>query len=813
MLLADLRYAVRTLRRSPVFTAATVLTMALTIGANTAIFSVVDTVLIRPLPFAAPERLMQVAEKNDKLNLSNFSSSMLNYLSWKEQNRSFQALGAIGGNTYTLTGRGDPEQINGATISPSLLPILGIQPMLGRGFREGDDLPGAAPVALISQALWRRRFAGERSAVGARLVLNGLNHTVVGIAPDGLPFLTNGDIWTPLIVDPGHEIRLNHLLTVVGRLRPGVTPRQAQTEMDLVAKRVGAQFPEVKDWGIQLLDFTGTIISDSLRTALLVLLGAVGLVLLIACANIANLLLSRAASRQKEIAVRTALGAGRNRLLAQFLTESVLLSFTGGAAGIVAALWCVRIANRSLPQGLLPTPEISVDSAVLLFAVGITLATGLLFGLAPAWHAARTDLNTVLKQGSRSSIGGQRVLLRNALVAGELALATVLLVGAGLLLQSLLRLQQVRLGFRPEGILTFQLAPAAVRYPDQAKRWALFRQVLQSLAAIPGVAGASMSSGIPMGQGNYTRSPFMPTGASLLPEGASLPIDWRIASPGYFRLMGIPLLAGRDFTEHDGPGSVGPGSVAPGSVAPGGADAIVVSRATAQRFWGGENPIGKLLHRPTVSSSYTVIGVVGEVRHTALNQEYPCLYFSAATRLAPVMDMVVRTQQQPESVQQAARSRIHDIDPELPLTNVRTLEDYVHDNAAQPRLNAALLVVFAGVALLIAAIGVYGVLAYAVNQRTREIGLRMALGAQPSGVLWWIAGQGMLVAMAGIGAGLAGAIALSRVLATLLYRIEPRDPLTFGVVAVVLSLVALTACLAPARRASRVDPIVALREE
>jgi len=798
MLLADLRYAVRTLRRSPVFTTATVLTMALTIGANTAIFSVVNAVLIRPLPFASPQRLMQVSEKNDRLNISNFAASVLNYLSWKEQSHSFQALGAIGSGSYTLTSRGDPEQINGATITPSLLPLLGIQPVLGRGFREGDDRPGAAPVALISQALWRRRFAGEPSAIGAHMTINGVDYTVVGIAPAGLPFLATGDIWTPLTIDPGNEIRLNHVINVYGRLRPGVTPQQAQTEMNLVATRVGRQFPEVKDWGINLFDFAATIIPDSLRTALFVLLGAVGFVLLIACANIANLLLSRGAARQREIAVRTALGATRKRMLAQFLTESLLLSTAGGVTGLLVALWAVRIANRALPPGLLPVPEVAVDSAVLFFALGITLTTGLLFGLAPAWHAARTDLGAVLKQGSRSSIGGQRLIMRHGLVAGELALATVLLVGAGLLMQSLIRLQQVRLGFHPEGILSFQLAPAAVRYPDQAKRWALYRQVLQSLAAIPGVTGAAMSSGIPMGVGSYNRSPFMPTGSSILPADASVPIDWRIASPGYFRLMGIPLLAGRDFTEHDGPGAT---------------DVIIVSRAAAQKFWGAENPIGKMLHRPTVQSSFTVIGVVDEVRLTALNQEFPCLYFSAATRPAPLMDIVVKTQGQPESVQQAARARIHDIDPELPLANVRTLEDYVYDNAAQPRLNAALLVVFAGVALLIAAIGVYGVLAYSVNQRTREIGLRMALGAQPSGVLWWIASQGMLVAIAGIGAGLLGAVALSRVLGALLYQIEPRDPLTFTGVAVLLSVVALIACLAPAHRASRVDPIVALRDE
>jgi putative ABC transport system permease protein len=798
MLLADLRYAVRTLRKSPVFTAATVLTMALTIGANTAIFSVVYAVLIRPMPFAAPDRLMQVAEKNDRLNIPNFAASVLNYLSWKEQNRSFQDLGAIGGGIYTLTGRGDPEQFNGATLTPSMLPILGIQPVLGRGFRPGDDLPGAAPVALISEALWRRRFAGERSAVGAHITLNGVDYTVVGVAPPGLPFLATGDIWTPLTIDRGREIRLNHVINVFGRLRTGVSQQQAQTEMNLVAARVGAQFPEVKDWGIQLVDFRSTIVPDSLHTALLVLQGAVGFVLLIACANVANLLLSRSASRQKEIAVRTALGASRMRTVAQLLAESLLLSVAGGAAGLLAAFWSVRMANRALPQGLLPVPEVPVDSSVLLFAAVVTLLTGLLFGLVPAWHAARTDLNTVLKQGSRSSIGGQRLIVRNGLVAGELALATVLLVGAGLLTQSLLRLQRVPVGFRPEGVLSFQLAPPAAKYSDQVMSWAFYQRAMESLSAIPGVTGAAISSGIPMGQGSYNRSPFAPTGASILPAGASVPIDWRIASPGYFRLLGIPLLAGRDFSEHDGPAAT---------------DVIVVSRAAARKFWGDENPIGKMLHRPTQTTSYTVIGVVGEVRNTALNQEFPCLYFSAARRLGQLMDVVVRTQGRPEALLPAARSRLHDLDPELPLANVRTLEEYVSNNAAQPRLNAALLEVFAGVALLIAAIGVYGVLAYSVNQRTREIGLRMALGAQPSGVLWWIAGRGMLVSFAGIGAGLVGAYALNRVLASLLFGIQPHDSLTFVAVAVVLAAVALAACLVPARRASRVDPIVALRED
>jgi putative ABC transport system permease protein len=799
MLLADLRYAVRALRKAPSFTSAAVLTMALTIGANTAVFSVVNAVLIRPLPVREPGRLMQVNERNDRLNIQFFAASILNYLSWSEQQHSFEALGALGGGSYTLSGRGDPEQLNGATLTPSFMPMLGVQPILGRGFRDGDDRPGAAPIAMISQALWRRRFAADPSALGAQITLNGVPSTIVGIAPPALPFLTGGDVYIPMRIDPPREIRLNHTINVFGRLRPGVTPQQAQIDMDLVAAHVAGQYPaEMKEWGIRLQDFTATIVPGNLRTALLVLLGAVGFVLLIACANIANLQLSRAAARQREIAVRTALGASRGRMVIQLLTESLLLSLVGGLAGLALALGSIPMINRFLPQGLLPVLEITIDSAVLFFALGISLATGLLFGLAPAWSAARTDLNTVLKLGGRSSIGGARAMTRHGLVAAELALATVLLVGAGLLMESLLRLQRAPVGFHPEGVLSFQLSAPAARYPDQTRRWAFFHQALESLSSIPGVTGAAMSSGIPMGQGNYTRSPFMPTGASILPDGASVPIDWRVASPGYFKLMGIPLLAGRDFTDQDGPQSL---------------DVIAVSRAAARKFWGDENPIGKQLHRPTQTTSFTVIAVVGDVRNNGLNVEFPTLYFSAATRLASLMDIVVRTQGRPESILSAARSRIRAIDSEIPLSNVRTAEEYVYNNAAQPRLNAALVAVFAGVALLIAAIGVYGVLAYAVNQRTREIGLRMALGAQQSRVLWWVAGQGMAVALAGIGIGLAGSFWLGKVMGTLLFDVQARDPRTFLVVGFVLAVVSLGACLVPARRASQVDPMVALRED
>ena len=792
----DLRYALRTLRRSPVFSASVIFTVALAIGANTAIFTVVNAVLLRPLPFEQPGRLVQVAEKNDALHIPSFAASALNYLSWKEQTRTLR-LAAIGFGTFAMSGVGDPEQVTGGTITPSLMPVLGLLPIAGRAFADDEDRPGAPRVVMIGERLWTRRFGGDPGLVGRSLTLNGIDYTVVGIAPAALAVLTGGDIWAPLVIDPKKEIRLNHVITVVGRLRDAVTLQQAQAEMATISARLGREFPEIREWSARLITFRETFVTPQLETALLVLLGAVALVLLIACANIANLLLARAAGRQKEIAIRTAMGASRGRLLRQLLVESVVLSAAGGAIGITTAFWAVRVINRTLPPNLLPIPDVTIDATVLLFALGTTLLTGLLFGFAPAWRSA-ADLDTTLKLAGRTPGSAARPRLRNGLAAAELALATVLLVGAGLLIQTLFELQRTPIGFDTHNLLTLQVAPPPARYPGRTAAPAFYRSLLESLRALPGVRGAAVSSGIPLGAGNYTRSPFATRGRSVIPPDTEVPIDWRIVSPGFFRTMGIPLLRGRDFTDADDWSGTRP---------------MIVSEATARQFWGDDNPIGRTLHRRADASDLTVVGVVGDVRNTALNQESPTLYYPSGWTVTGTMDVVVRVDGNPEMVLPSVRQIVRKIDAQLPLANIRTMEELIAASAAQPRLNAQLLGVFAAVALTIAVVGIYGVLAYSVHQRTREIGLRMALGASRSGVLRLVVGEGMAVGAAGIAAGLAAAFALSRALASLVVGIPVHDPATFAAVAGVLALVALAACAVPARRASRLDPMVALREE
>ena len=801
MLMNDLRYAARAMRHSPVFAIAVILTIALAIGANTAVFSVVNTVLIRPLPFAQPNRLIQVAEKNDKLKLTNFGASVLNFKSWREKTQTFHELAALGYGTFTISGNGgDAEQLTGNRISPALTRVLGVWPVAGREFTADEEKPGAPPVVLISEGLWKRRFGSDPALIGRSITVNSAPATVVGVVPASLTLFSGSDIFVPLVIDPAKEIRLNHVITVFGRLKPGVSIEQAQAEMDTIASQLGKDYPEIKDWGIHLITMFDTFVPAQLETALLVLLGAVGCVLLIACANIANLLLARAAARQKEMAVRRAIGASGSRLLRQVMIESLMLSLTGGVIGLAAALGAVRVINRALPANLLPLPEVTVDARVLLFGLGVTILAGLLFGIAPAWRMTRVDMNEVLKLGGRESAGTVRSRLRNTLATVEIALATILLIGAGLLIQSLSHLQKVQLGFQSRGLITFQLALPATKYPATDKAAIFYRSLLDSLRSVPGVRSAAASSGIPFGAGNYTISPVASSGSSVLPPDASVPINWRIVSPGYFRAMNIPLLRGRDFTDADGPPPANP--------------VMIISQATAKTFWGDSDPIGRMLHRVAdPKTSFTIVGVVGDVRSTTLDTESPTLYYPLSWRVAALMDVVVRTDGAPEALLPSIRQKVREIDADLALANVRTMDEWIANSAAQPRLNAMLLGVFSTMALVIAAIGIYGVLAYSANQRTREIGLRMALGAQPANILWLIVGEGMRFALIGVGMGLVCSIGFGRAISTLVYGVSVHDPVTFAGVAVLLAGVALAACVFPARRAAKVDPMVALRHE
>jgi putative ABC transport system permease protein len=803
-LVQDIHYAARKMKQAPGFSAAVILTVALAIAANASIFSFVNAELLRPMPFRQPERVFQIAEKNDRLNLPSFGASVLNFLAWREQQHSFEEVAAVGFNTYTLTGTGAPEQVYGNLISPALMRVLGLSPIAGRAFTLDEEKPGATPAAMISEGLWKRRFGGSQSILGQNVSLNGQVTTIVGVAPPALSLISAAEVYTPLVIEPAKELRLNHVLLVFGRLKDGLSPQQAQAEMDSISVHLDQTYPEMKDWGVHLFTLKETFVAPELKTGLLVLFFAVFFVLLIACANVANLLLSRATAGHREMAVRSAAGASRSRLIRQLLIESITLALVGGGLGVAAAFWAVGAINRALPPNTLAIPEVHVDTTVLGFALISTLLTGFVFGLAPAWRLTRLDIIDVLKQTGRGATGGSGARLRSGLAAAELALATVLLIGAGLLIKTLRNLEHARLGFDSHGLITFQLALPTEKYPLESQMPQFYRSLIDSAQTIPGVRGAAVSSGIPFGAGSFTTSPVIAQ-QSVLPPGTPAAIDWRMVSGSYFKTMFISLLRGRAFTDADGPDSV---------------PVAILSQDAARKLWGQSDPIGRTFYRAADPKTvFTVVGVAGDVRSTALNQQSPAIYYPLTWRTGPyrpkivVMDIVVRTGGMPEAFVPALRQRVRELDAEIPMANVRTMDDWVSNSAAQPRLNARLLTLFATLALLIAAIGIYAVLAYSVTQRTREIGLRIALGAQPGSVLRLVVGEGMKVGLIGVGAGLLGALAVSRAMSSLVYGVPVRDPRTFASVAMLLTVVALVACVIPARKAAKVDPMVALRYE
>jgi putative ABC transport system permease protein len=793
-LLQDLRYALRALRRSPGFTVAAVLTLALGIGANSAIFSLVHGVLLRGLPYPESARLMTVWGHYPATGRS--SVSLPDWRDWRDGNRTFAELAARYGRTLNLAGQGDPEQVASDMVSTNFFRTLGVAPALGRGFLEEEGRTGAADVAVLSHRLWQRRFAGDPGVVGRAVSLNGRPYAVVGVAPAGFRFMRDVDVWTPLPVDEPNAPRRAEFLTVVGRLKPGVTQAQAKADMDLVAGRLARAYPETNaGWtALEVLPLKEYLVGD-VRRALVLFSAAVALVLLIACANVANLLLARASGRAREIAVRLALGAGRGRLVRQLLTESALLALLGGAAGLLLAVWAVEALQAAAGRLVPRLDEVRIDGVVVLFSLALSVATGLLFGLAPALRLSGGSLSATLRDGTRSAGSGRLARFRNGLVLGEVALAVVLLVGAGLLLQSFARLTRVDLGFRPEGVLTYGVVLPSAAYGEDPQLLAVYERILERTRAVPGVRDAALASDLPMGGASYLA--FDIEGRTPVPE-AQEDLQPFAVTPGWFRTLGIPLRRGRLLEPRDAAGAP---------------FVAVVNEELARRYFPGTDPIGRRISLDG-TRWLTIVGVVGDVAQEGVTAApYPQLYQALAQFPRRTVAAAIRAEGEPMALAGATRRALAAAAPGVPPRDVRTLEERAGDTIAMPRVSAVVLALFAAVALALAAIGLYGVLAYTVVQRHREIGIRLALGAAGGEVLRLILWQGMRPALAGIAVGLLGALAATRLMRSLLYGVGATDPLTFAAVPLFLCTVALAAIWIPARRAAHVDPMIALREE
>jgi predicted permease len=814
--LQDLRHAVRLLTTRPGFTLMAILPLALGIGANTAMFSVVNGVLLRPLPFRDPDRLVQMRERTTEF--SQMSVSYPNLQDWQRQNRSFEAICGFRGDEATLTGAGNTQRISVSMVSAPYFEMLGAKMVLGRGFLGEEDRRGANPVVVLGEEFWRAHLGGDPAVIGRSLTLNGQSRTVVGIAPAGLRLYELYEAYTPLGEwgDPLLPQRDMHPgIAAIGRLKPGVTVEQARSDMDGLARRLAEAYPhDNMGHGISVTPLKTSIVGD-VRPALWVLTGAVAFVLLIACVNVANLLLARATAREREIAIRASLGASRGRLIRQLLTESVILSLIGGLAGLGIAIWStaaiVKLLSRILPQALPRTQEILIDRNVLLFTLAGSILTGLVFGIAPAIQATHGRLHAVMKESGRSLIGGGR-RLRDALVVAEVALALVLLAGAGLMIRSLKELAGVNPGFDAHNVLMFNVAIAQKNLKDvQTSRLAV-AQLINRVESIPGIETVANASDIPL-SGDDSEVPFYVHGR---PKPASQgQMSWAImypVTPNYLKVMRIPLLRGRFFNEHDLPNSK---------------PVIVIDELFAKGQFQGEDPIGKaiVIGAPDMETPIEIVGVVGHVAHWGLDSDASSpirqeVYFpfqqipdQFAIVLASGSTFMARSAGNPLSLVNAVKAQVIGADRDQAVYNVRSMESMIEGTLAQKRFTMFLLAIFAAVALLLAAIGIYAVISYAVSQRTREIGIRMALGAPQQTVLRFVVGHGMTLAGIGIVLGCAAALALTRAMSSLLFNVRPWDPLTLTVVAAVLAAIALIASYAPARRASRVDPMVALREE
>ena len=819
-LLQDLRYGTRMLLKTPALTAIVILALALGIGANTAIFSVINAVVLRPLPYDQPDRLLFLNERSPVLD--EMSISYPNFTDWRNQNHVFEKIGVYNRNSYNLTGYGDAERILTGQVSADLFSALRANAMMGRVFTNDEDKPGGAPVVILSYALWQRRFGGQQNILNQNLTLNGRPYTVIGIMPPEYAFPSRVEMWVPvgqLSAAANWQERGNHPgLYAVARLKPGMTQAQAQADMDIIAANLQKQYPDSNTQnGIRIRTLNEIVVGSTVRDTLWILFGAVAFVLLIACANIANLLLARATARRKEMAIRAAMGAGRWRIARQLLTESLLLAILGGGIGLIIARltikWILFVSPTAIPR----SREIGLDWRVLLFTLGVSFVTGIMFGLVPALQAGEVDVHETLKEAGRGT--SARHWLRSSLVIVEVATTMVLLIGAGLMIRSFYRLQNVNPGFSYEQLTSFTVSLPPRKYVTEEQRSTFFNSLLQNIKALPGVQYVSAASGLPLGNNGWQTS-FVIDGRPQPPPGQTPLMEACTVTPDYFRAMNIPLRAGRYFTDQDNRSFLAGRDLSKlneGERLIAGSNVIIVDELFAKQHWPNESAVGKRIRFGTDAGAplLEVVGVVGRVKMESLDDDSNRVqgYFAFSQMPFSGMTIIIKGVGDPNQLINAARAQVRAIDVEQPIYNIRTMDEIRGESVAPQRLNLILLSIFAGIAFVLAIVGIYGVMSYAVTQRTHEIGIRMAIGAQPSDVFRMILGQGMFLTLIGMAVGLIGAFGLTRLMATMLFSVRPTDPLTFAAVAVLLMAVALLACYIPGRRATKVDPVNSLRYE
>jgi putative ABC transport system permease protein len=809
----DLRFGLRVLLRSPGFSVAIVLVLALGIGANTLIFSVVNAVLLRPLPYQDSSRIMQiwhVPPAKSFPGMSLFSVSPANYLDWQSQSHSFEEMAAYGGTTFNMGGKERPEAIQAAPVAEGFFSILRVHPALGRTFSPEEDRPGQGHVVVLGNTFWRDHLGADPRVIGRNIVLDGETYNVIGVMPPKFKFPDFAQLWVPLAwTNEKRAVRGNHNYMVIGRLKSGVDIRSAKAELSAISSRLEQLYPEDdKGWGATLLPLREQIVGD-VRPALLVLLGAVAFVLLIACANVANLVLAKTLARRKEIAIRTALGASRVAVLRQVLVETVILSLAGGALGLFLARFGMTLIVKFLGDRLPRSAEITLNAQVLAFTVFVALFAGILAGLFPAVRFTRTDVSEALKQGqSRGSSDSGGSKTRGVLVVSEVALSLVLLIGAGLMLRTLWQLSRVQPGFDPHNILTMAIPVPATKFTTPAAQISFFERVLQEVRATPGIEAAGVIDDLPLDNGG-SHQPITIEGQPVVPMADQPEVDIRLVSPGYLRAMRIPLIRGRDLTDADVAGR---------------SALVLISASMANRFWPNEDPLGKHLRLTFFpDAAREVVGIVGDVKLDSLDETRPVatVYWPLDQVSVPPseawrsfgMSLAVRTSVDPMSSVSAVTAAIHQVDPEVPVVDVNSMEGLISASVSPQRFNMLLLGAFAGLALVLAAVGIYSVLSYTVRRRVREIGIRMALGATHRDVLSMVVADGMKPILAGVGIGLAAALALGRVVSSLIFGVRATDPLTFAMVAALLVAVGLLATVIPAYRATRVEPVRTLREE